>query len=102
MPLTASQTELLMRLRSEVEASPSRRVIYRSEWLGYLPYGLYHWIEVDRRDISLALPSGWCLADLMALAEVGVMVKVDEWQDPMDELDRKVTFEVPRAAPTLG
>lgn len=36
-----------------------RRVVYRTEYLGYMPFGQYHWVTVGGRDISLACPDGW-------------------------------------------
>lgn len=101
MDLTALQSELLGRLRSAVEGRPSRRVVYCTEWLGYLPFGQYQWVECDGHDISPTFPAEWRLdwsrTDLDALAEVGLLRKVDEWRNPDDECDMKVTYEIPSA-----
>ncbi|MCA2009663.1 hypothetical protein [Tritonibacter mobilis] len=43
---------MLSLISDAVKKSHGGRITYCSEWLGYLPYGLYHWIEVDGRDIS--------------------------------------------------
>jgi hypothetical protein len=92
--LTALQTELLIRLRSAVAADPSRRVVYRSEWLGYLPFGCYHWVTANGQDISLSLPDEWDRSDFEALASAGLLAKIDEWTNPNDEFERKIVYEV--------
>lgn len=94
MALTPIQIDLLRHLRSAAAAGRDRRLVYRSERLGYLPYGLYHWVVVGGRDVSLALPDGWGYDDLQALADAGHLTKVDEWQDPADEYDRRITYEI--------
>ncbi|HEV3440227.1 MAG TPA: hypothetical protein VG122_22930 [Gemmata sp.] len=98
MKLTAIQADLLRHLRSAVEAKPNRRVVYCSECLGWLPYVFYHWVEVDGQDISKTFPLDWHRADLEALERVGLLAKIDEWQNPQDEYDTKITYEVPPPA----
>jgi hypothetical protein len=94
MELTASQADLLRCLRLATQAERGLRVVYCTEWLGYLPFGLYHWIEADGQDISTALPLGWSGEDLKALETVGLLLKVDERRNPSDELETKITYEV--------
>src|SRR5688572_8920821 len=94
MELTALQTELLRCLRSAVGGKPNRRIVYRSEWLGYLPFGLYHWVDTEDQDLSLTFPWDWCRSDLEALERAGVLAKVEEWANPNDECETKVTYEV--------
>jgi hypothetical protein len=92
--MTPLQTDLLRCLRSAVEAKPNRRVLHCSEWLGYLPFGLYHWMVADGQDISLLLPPDWSRGDLEALQKAGLLVKVEQWENPNDECETKVTYEV--------
>src|SRR5437588_9609023 len=99
MKLTALQTDLLQCLQSAIEAKPSHRVVYCSEWLGYLPFGVYHWVDADGQDISLSFPWGWSRSDLESLERAGFITKIDEWKSPDDEYDFKVTFEVALAKP---
>jgi len=94
MDLTGLQTDLLRCLRVAVEAKPHRRIVYCSEWLGYLPYGVYCWVEADSQEISKTFPADWQQADLEALAKAGLLAKIDAWQNPEDEYDTKVTYEV--------
>jgi hypothetical protein len=55
----------------------------------------YHWVTVDGQDISRAFPLQWGRADLEALVRAGLLSQVDEWINPDDECETKVTFEVP-------
>jgi hypothetical protein len=53
---------------------------------------------VDGQDISKTFPLDWHRADLEALERVGLLAKIDEWQNPKDEYDTKITYEVPPPA----
>ncbi len=44
--MTSLQTELLRKLLQTVKRLGDRRIIYHTEYLGYLPYGQYHWILI--------------------------------------------------------
>jgi hypothetical protein len=94
MDLTALQADLLRCIRSVFETNPTRRIVYCSEWLGYLPFGLYHWVQADGQDISVTFPWGWSRKDLETLQKAGLLAKVDEWRNPDDECETKVTYEV--------
>jgi hypothetical protein len=94
MQLTALQAELSRRLRTAVETNPNRRIVYCTEWLGYLPFGLYHWLDADGQDISRTFPWGWSRCDLEVLEREGVLAKIDEWTNPNDECETKTTYEV--------
>ena len=94
MALTALQIDLLRLLRLAALAAPERQVVYRSEWLGYLPFGLYQWVEAGGRDISGTFPAGWGQADLEDLEAAGLLVRVGAWRNPTDGLDVRITFAV--------
>jgi len=94
MKLSEVQQAILARLRNAVEASPSREFIYISEWLGDLPFGLYHWVEINGADFSRTLPDGWQKSDLEILEEAGCVVRRSEWQDPDDTFHQKVTYAI--------
>lgn len=98
MELTELQTELLKLLQAAVEAKQNSHVVYCTEWLGELPFGVYQWVEVDGKDISRSFPSGWSRADLDVLQNAGLVEKVDEWQNPDDEFETKITYEVSSAS----
>ncbi len=97
MELTPLQADLLDCLRSAVRGNKNRRVVYGSEYLGYLPFGLYHWVDVDGQDISLSLPGEWQRRDLEALVRAGLLAKIEEWKNPNDELETKTIYEVSSA-----
>jgi hypothetical protein len=94
MNLTALQTDLLRHLRFAVEAKQNRRVVYCSECLGWLPYVFYHWVDADGQDISKTFPLDWQRTDLEALEKAGLLTRIEAWQNPEDEYDTKVTYEV--------
>ena len=51
-------------------------IVYCSEWLGYLPYGAYQWIEAAGRDVSAGMPAGWTLDDLLVLEREGFLERL--------------------------
>ena len=99
MELTELQIELLRCLSMAVEGKPTRRVVYCSEWLGYLPYGLYHWVEVEGQDISSSLPLDWSRSDLEALKKTGFLTILNVWRNADDELEECVTYQVSPSLP---
>jgi len=68
--------------------------VYRTEYLGYLPYGQYHHVTVAGRDVSLACPDGWSWSDLEALADAGVLVRVSRWVNPQDNLESESQYDL--------
>jgi hypothetical protein len=93
MELTQTQLELLGGLRAAVAGQSSQLVVYCTEYLGYLPFGLYHWFEVDEIDINY-LGSDFSSADLDVLEAAGFLKKMNEWVNPDDELERTITFRI--------
>lgn len=106
--MTALQRELARRLRQAAADVGVRRLVYRTEYLGYLPFGQYHWITVAGKDVSLALPDGWGRDDLEALADAGALVRVSQWVNPQDDCERESQYDVaavsaePGAVPARG
>jgi hypothetical protein len=95
MGLTRTQVDLLQRLRSAVASEASRYVVYCTEYLGYLPFGLYLWVEVNGKDIGpSALPPGFSGADLDALEAVGLLHRACRWTNADDNSESKTTYEV--------
>ncbi|MDR0443214.1 MAG: hypothetical protein LBH44_07410 [Treponema sp.] len=58
------------------EANSSGEFVYITEWLGYLPYGQYQWIEIDNKEISMK--TGWGKQDLEKLVELEFIIKISE------------------------
>lgn len=81
-------------LQEAAKLLSQREVMYCSEWLGYLPFGTYHWDEVGGDDISRDFPAGWQRADLQDLEQAGFLRKLGEWRDPNDEYHHKATYAV--------
>ena len=80
-------------------AGPAARIHYRTEWLGYLPFGQYHWVDVECdgewREITRMLPEGWTMDDLQALAAEGRLRQVSEDIDPADDV-HDIVYELVR------
>ena len=49
-----------------------------SEYLSYLPFGQYQWLEVNGENISNAFTFDWDRKDLVALSNLGFLEKVSE------------------------
>ena len=49
-----------------------------TEWLGYLPYGQYQWLEIDNKDISREFEFSWDSKDLVKLNNLGLLLKISE------------------------
>ena len=92
--MTSIQRALADQLQQAVAGAGTRRVIYKSEYLGYLPFGQYHWIVVGDKDISLACPDGWSRADVEALVDAGVLNPVSHWTNPQDECEQEWQYDL--------
>lgn len=99
MALSDIQQGLWSRIRAVCSELRATEFTYRSEWLGYLPFGAYHWIEIGANDIK-ALPSGWSRGDLLALEAEGLVHCVESWQSPKDEFECKMLFNIRGDAPS--
>ena len=66
--------ELLETLINEVNSDSEFE--YITEWLGYLPYGQYQWIEVNKKEISMQ--TGWNKKDLNKLMDLGLIKEISE------------------------
>jgi hypothetical protein len=64
------------KIDSVVTANGFDEIAYKSEWLGYLPFGVYHWVEHQGKDFSSAFPAGWTLEDLAILEQTGFLEKL--------------------------
>jgi hypothetical protein len=91
---TPAQREIL-RLITDAAAGGGR-IIYRSEYLGWLPYGQYHGIEVAsagaERPVPLKLPTGWEMDDLLAIEQAGHLRRISETHE--SEGDVEIIYEL--------
>ena len=51
---------------------------WSTEYLGYLPFGQYQWLEVRGKDISNGFNFRWDYKDLVELESLGLIVRVSE------------------------
>jgi hypothetical protein len=92
--MTPLQQELARRLQRAAKDSGSRRVVYRTEYLVYLPFGQYHWVIVAGEDESLACPDCWERHDLEMLADAGLLVRISHWVNPQDDCERESHYDI--------
>lgn len=94
MIVSELQARMLTQLRLALADTPEKQFTYRSEWLGDLPYGAYHWIEIGGDDVTARLPPDWQRADLEAIEAAGFVRKLREWQNPKDEYELTIHYEL--------
>lgn len=92
LELSSIQQEILDILNKTLGGKSNRRFVYRTEYLGYLPHGKYHWIESAEGDIEM--PAKTIRYDFEVLERAGFLTKVAEWTNPDDESDTKITYEL--------
>jgi len=95
----AMRQEILRVLADRCAAAGERSFAYRSEWAGYFPNPLVHWVEVAGDSVSEAFPRRWERADLDALADAGAVRRQGEHTAPDDEYDLTVTYELASPVP---
>jgi hypothetical protein len=80
----------ILRLMSAAVAGGGR-ILYRSEWLGWLPFGQYQGIEVEpagaERAVPLTLPGGWELSDVLAIEQAGRLRRIGETHEAQDDVE---------------
>ncbi|WP_339142949.1 hypothetical protein [Pseudoalteromonas galatheae] len=77
MQLSKYQNELYSQLKIAIKSRKVSKFVYRSEWLGYFPFGQYHWIEIDGDEIQLQQTDS-IYVDLQALEKAMLIEKVSE------------------------
>jgi hypothetical protein len=94
--LTKQQQEILqILLATSARVGSDGSFTYQSEYLGWLPYGQYHWVKVQEQSVSKGFPSGWDLSDLDALVSFGLAERLSE--RTYDETDREVVYRLRRS-----
>ena len=75
--LSKDQAALLDTLRIAVKISAKDKISYHSEWFGYFPFGQYHWVEVNGKDISAQIETlDTVYEDLKKLVTPGYLLDV--------------------------
>lgn len=77
-----------------VTGSDSHEITYQSEWLGYLPFPVYHWVEHQGETFSSDFPADWTLEDLTSLEQSGFLEKLEAYENPEDSFDRHIRYRV--------
>lgn len=91
MRLIKQQTELLFNLKTAVNKYNKNEIIYKSEYLGYLPYGYYHWIEVKGNEVKTSNPDA-IQHDLEALKKSNYISRTKEIKHDEDNIH--IYFEI--------
>jgi hypothetical protein len=92
------QQTIKAKIEATVSAACCAEISYKSEWLGYLPFGVYHWIECLGVDITKDFPPDWVSEDLLALEQAGFLHKIQEYLNPKDEYDICIKYRVQNSA----
>lgn len=92
--MTKTQALIRQKIEAAVNSAQCHVIEYQSEWLGYLPFGVYHWVECAGKEISHNFPSGWTELDLLALEATGFLEKMEECENPADEFERLRRYRV--------
>ena len=94
---TLEQDAIHQRISAACRSRGSPLLAYKSEWLGYLPYGQYHWVEVAGEEISRAFPTGWQYSDLQALIDKGALECLAEFRQDAESDDVEIQLRLLRA-----
>jgi len=69
--------QLLLAIGEQSKQAGSDGVFeWNTEWLGYLPYGQYQWLEINNKDISTGFKFAWEYNDLVKLAQIGLLTEL--------------------------
>lgn len=75
--LSKDQVALLDLLKAALTISAGDKISYHSEWLGWFPFGQYHWVEVNGKDISAQIETmDTVYQDLKKLVTSGYLLDV--------------------------
>jgi len=91
MGIRKHQEVLLRSLQMAAKRQKTLEIVYKSELLGYLPFGYYHWLEVDGKELKVDSPDT-LYADLSALVKSGWLKLVKESE--FDDDDLHVYYEL--------
>ncbi|MCE9548132.1 MAG: hypothetical protein K8T25_21880 [Planctomycetia bacterium] len=91
-----SERQAIIRSKIElaVRAANCDEILYRSEWLGYLPFGAYHWIECRGENITKDFPEDWSVDDLAGLERASFLEKIEEYQSPTNDFKVGMKYRV--------
>lgn len=82
------------KIRDIVASSESDEITYQSEWLGYMPFPVDHWVEHQGKTFSGDFPFDWTLEDLAGLERTGFLETIEAYENPEDRFDRCIRYRV--------
>lgn len=88
------QRAIQNKIHAMVTTSESDEITYQSEWLGYLPFPVDHWVEHQGKDFSSDFPAEWTLEDLSSLEQTGFLEKLEAYENPEDTFDQYIRYRV--------
>ena len=95
MTMTLQQQKLLKIIQDEVSQSNTDKVYYRSEWLGWLPFGVYHWLQVGDKELKLdSVGTNNLLEDLKRLVTEKYLTQIAYFQDENDEFELHIDYKL--------
>lgn len=88
--------DLLEALRVACAARGTRELTVVSEWLGYLPFGVYIWVEIAGASVPDAeLPTPWDSKDIQQLLDAGALELVERQVLDKDGFDTRTRCRLP-------
>jgi hypothetical protein len=57
--VTEQQAIIKGKIEAAVKSANCKEIVHRVEWLGYLPFGTYHWIECAGSDVQHMVSSSF-------------------------------------------
>ena len=100
MALSAQHHAFLVAVAAACQANGSDGVFtVVSEWLGYLPFGAYIWIEIGNVSVDQAVfREPWDSADIALLIADGYLLQLERLVLSEDGLDTRTTCRLTPAA----
>ena len=96
-PTSDQQAAILRVLVEACEREGAEEIILRSEWLGYLPYGVYCWVVVGATsDVVAQFPGPLDSSDLDAMVAAGWLERVRHEVFSKDGMDTDTTYRLTR------
>ena len=65
-------------IKEAKEKGPDIEFVWISEYLSYLPFGYYQWLEVNGECISNGFAFDWDGKDLVELSDLGFLERISE------------------------
>ena len=66
--------------------------VWITEYLGYLPFGQYQWLEINNEDISNNFEFYWDYNDLVKLNELGLLIKISE--ENLSDDNKRIKYKI--------